>query len=910
MLLYRLLLRLCPAHMRREDGAAMEEMFARRLEDARTSGRRARLWRREIFGLLALAVSERWRGYASATRTNDRIQKAGRMDRMSQELRHAARRLLRSPGFTLTAMATLALAIAANAAIFTVVERVVLNPLPYPQSDRLIELDHGSVGLHVAAGLGNTPGLYFHYIERSRVIDGAALYRSLDRTISGDGEPERIRVTRVTPSLGSVLRVSPALGRWFTEQEGTPGATPAAVLSHNLWARRYNSDTAVIGRQLNLDGVSTSIVGVMPASYAFPEATIDVWVAEPLARSLGFGLWTYGGVARLREGVTPQVARAELTGLIAGLPAAFPDDPGASGNVETKLLFTGRTLKDATVGGAARALWILLAAVAVVLVVACANVANLFLVRSEARQREVAVRRALGATRLSIARFFLTESLLLSIAGGTLGLGIAAGAVRLLLAFGPATLPRLHEIHLDAVTVAFTAGLSILASVACGAVPLWRGAQLASSLHEVGRGKTASRSHFRVRHLLMGAQVALALVLLVASGLMVRSLQKLRAIDPGFDASSTLTFRLGLPNRSYASLDAAVGAHHAILDRLAAVPGVVRASATSCLPLAGGCSGNTIKIEGRTYPPGTTPPLALFRAVAGGYFETMGTRVLRGRGIDRTDVDHAERIVVVSDTLARKYFPGEDPIGRRLWSNRPPAREGQTVEPAWLAIVGVAADVPTRALAGPNEPSRLPLLYMPLSIASGPGGQGMAIGPDAAVMSYVVRTAIAPEAILASVRREIEAVDKSLAIAQVRTLQDILDGAAAQMAFTMVLLAIAAGVTLILGAIGTYGVMSYIVSQRTGEIGVRLALGAEPGSVAGMIARQGGLVALTGAAVGLGVAFAGSRLIGSLLYDVSPRDPGVFAATTAILVAVALAACWLPARRASRLSPMEALRTE
>jgi predicted permease len=626
---------------------------------------------------------------------------------------------------------------------------------------------------------------------------------------------------------------------------------------------------------------------------------------------MGFGLWNYSGVARLRDGATAEMARAELTGLIAGVPAAFPGDAGALGNVETRLTFTGRTLKEATVGSVARALWILLAAVGIVLLVACANVANLFLVRSEARQREIAVRRALGATRLGIARYFLTESVLLSIAGGALGLAIAAGAVRLLLAFGPATLPRLHEIHLDVVTVVFTAGVSVVAALACGAVPLWRSAQLASSLHEIGRGNTASRSRHRVRHLLMGAQVALALVLLVASGLMVRSLQKLRAIDPGFDPSSRLTFRIGLPNRTYQSLDAVVAGHHAILDRIAALPGVVRASATSCLPLAGGCSGNTVKIEGRVYPSGTTPPLALFRAVAGGYFETIGTPILRGRGIDRSDVERGERIVVVSDTLARKYFPGEDPIGRRLSSNRPPARAGQAVEPAWLTIVGVAADVPTRALAGPNETTRLPLLFMPLSIASGPGGQGMGpIGPDAAVMSYVVRTAVAPESILASVRREIDAVDKSLALAQVQTLQHVFDGAAAQMAFTMALLAIAAAVTLILGAIGTYGVMSYIVTQRTGEIGVRLALGAEPGNVAGMIARQGGLVALTGAAVGLGVAFAGSRLIGSLLYDVSPRDPGVFAATTAILVAVALAACWLPARRASRLSPIEALRTE
>ena len=883
----------------------MEEMFARRLADARASGRRARLWRREMLGLLALAVSERWRGGTGAARTHEHIHKAGRMDRMSQELRHAARRLLRSPGFTLTAVATLALAIAANAAIFAVVERVVLNPLPYPQSDQLIELDHGSVGLRVGAGLGTTAGLYFHYLERSRTISGAALYRTDGRTISGEGEPERIRLARVTTALASVLRVSPAIGRWFTEAEGAPGAAPAAVLSHNLWTRRYGADPRVIGRQLALDGVPTEVVGVMPPGFAFPEPTVEAWIAEPLNRSMGFGLWTYAGVARLRDGVRLDAVRTELTGLIAGVPAAFPGDATALGNVETKLMFTGRTLKDATIGGVARALWILLASVGVVLLVACANVANLFLVRSEARQREVAVRRALGASRLGIAGFFLTESVLLAVAGGALGLLLAAGAVRLLIAFGPATLPRMHEIRIDATTLSFTAGLSLLAAIACGALPLWRGAHLARSLHGAGRANTASRSTHRVRHVLMGAQVALALVLLVGSGLMVRSLQKLRAMNPGFDASSALTFRLALPIRSYSSLAADVATHHAILDRIAALPGVVRASATSCLPLSGGCHGNSVRIEGRSIPPGAAPPIALFRAVAGDYFETIGTRVLRGRGISRGDVDHAEPIVVVSESFGKRNFPGEDPIGRRVASNRPPPRIGQPQNLVWQTIVGIVADTPVRALA---EPAPIPQLFMPMSLAIEPGSG--AVGPDLIVMTYVVRTTPPPLSVLTPVRQAIDGVDRALALAGVRTLQDVLDGAAGQMAFTMVLLAIAAGVTLVLGAIGTYGVMSYIVSQRTGEIGVRLALGAEPGNVAGMIARQGGLVALVGAAVGLGVALAGSRLIESLLYNVSPRDPGVFAATTALLVAVALAACWLPARRASRLSPMEALRTE
>jgi len=912
MRLYRLLLGLSPAPFRRDYADGMEETFARRLADACAAGRsrQLRVWIREILGLLVVVATERWHAARGRRITVDDERRAGRMDRFGQELRHAARRLMRSPGFTLTAVATLALAVGANAAIFAVVQHVVLNPLPYPQSDRLIELDHGSVGLKVSSGLGNTPGLYFHYAERSQVIERAALYRTVDRTIIGDGDPERIRVTRATTSLAAVLGVSPVAGRWFSDEDGKPGARPTAVLSHSLWARRYNSDTGIIGHNISLDGVATEIVGIMPAGYAFPDPTVDAWVAEPLARSMGFGLWNYFGVARLRHGISLEAARTELNGLIPSVVDAFPGDPGAVGNVETKLRFVGRSLKDATIGNITQALWMLMGAVGVVLLVACANVANLFLVRSEARQREVAVRRALGATRLGIARYFLTESVLLSLGGGALGAAIAAGAVRLLLAFGPATLPRLHELRLDVVTMSFTVAVSLFAALACGALPLWRVVPFTQSLHEIGRGTTASRGRHRVRHLLMGAQVALALVLLVASGLMVRSLQNLRAIDPGFDASSALTFRIGLPNRAYPSLATVVAAHEAVLDRLAAAPGVVSASATSCLPLAGGCSGNTIRIEGRTYPTGTVPPIALFRAVAGGYFETIGTRILRGRGITRADVEHTEPIVVINDTIAKKYFAGEDPIGRRIASNRPPPRLGQPADLTWMTIVGVAADVPTFALAGPRS-TALPLLYMPMSIASGPSGQVVGtIGPDASVMSYVVRTAMPPQSLLPAVRRAIDDVDKTLAVAQVRTLQEILDAAAAQMAFTMVLLAIAASVALALGAIGIYGVMSYIVSQRTGEIGVRLALGADPGNLAGMIARQGGLVALAGAGIGLAVAFAGGRLIESLLYGISPRDPRVVAITTMILLAVALAACWLPARRASRLNPMEALRTE
>ncbi len=910
MRLYCWLMGLCPEALRREYGAAMQETFARRLANAR-GWRRAYVCFRESAGLLRLAVSERWGRAARERRRRLKHQerwKAGPMQGWPQEIRLAARRLVRSPVFTLAAVITLALAIGANGAIFAVVQRVVLNPLPYPDSDRLIEIDHGAQALNVPSGFGITPGLYHLYADRARTLDGIAVYRTDDLTLTGDGEPQRIRVASATPSLASVLRVRPALGRWFSEAEGVPGASPVAVLSHGLWARRYGGDPGILGRPVTLGGTPMEVIGVLPASYAFPNSRVDAWTVERVSRVTGFGLWNYDAVSRLRDEATVEDARAELKGLIDDLPRAYAHDPLALGNAEARLVLTLRTLKEATIGDVARALWILLASVGVVLLVACANVANLFLVRSDVRQREVAVRRALGARRLGIARYFFAESALLACAGGALGLAFAWGAVGVLVRVGPANLPRLEEVRLDGMVVAFTFALSLLSAIAFGAVPSWRGTQLASSLHEYGRSNTASRGRLRARQWLMGAQVALALVLLVSSGLMVRSFQKLRAVDPGFDPTSALTFSIGLPDSEYPTRDAAIAAHHAMLDRLSALPGVTAVSASTCLPLAGACSGNTLRVEGRTYPADTIPPLAMFRAVAGGYFEAMGIRLLRGRVIDRGDVERNEPVVVVSKTLADRFFPNQDPIGQRVASNRGPAKPGEPPMLTWLTIEGIVADTPARSLA---ERDPLSQLYMPMSIAGGPGiPRSALIGPDISVMSYVVRSTTPPVGLAPAARRAIDSVDSDLALADVRSLQDTLDRASAQMAFAMILLVIAAFVALSLGVIGIYGVMAYIVTQRTGEIGVRLALGAEPRRVATQIVRQGGVVALIGISIGLVTAFAGSRLIESLLYGVSPHDPGVFALTTVALLFVALVACWLPARRAARLSPVEALRTE
>ncbi|PYR30833.1 MAG: multidrug ABC transporter substrate-binding protein, partial [Acidobacteria bacterium] len=565
------------------------------------------------------------------------------------------------------------------------------------------------------------------------------------------------------------------------------------------------------------------------------------------------------------------------------------------------LVSTATTLLDATVGGIAATLWILLLAVGLVLLVACANVANLFLVRSEVRQREIAVRRALGAGTRAIAQYFLTESALLCLAGGAMGLALAWSALHVLVAFGPVNLPRLDEVRLDGLVWAYTFVLSLVTALALGSIPLLRFTPVVQSLHESGRGSAASRGRYRVRHVLMGVQVALALVLLVASGLMLRSFQKLRAVDPGFEATSTLTFRIGLPRTDYPDRGRMAVGHRAIVNRLSALPGVSAVSASTCLPLAEGqlCQGGPLFIEGQPFPPGAIAPFVAIRAIDGGYFETMGTRVLRGRGIDRSDVDREEPIVVVNQALVNLAFPGQDPIGQRVRLGNPSLAPGP---PEWLTIAGVVVNTPIFGLAETNP---FPQLYMPIFAS-----RTVNMAPRLDAMSYVMRTTVTPGALAEPVRRAIGEVDSKLALGQVRTSQDILDRAAAQMAFTMVLLVIAASVALMIGVVGIYGVLSYVVSQRTSEIGVRLTLGAEPRSVAGTIVRQGGFVALAGITAGLAVALTGGRLLESLLYGVSPRDPSVFATTTLLVLGVALAACWLPARRAARLSPLEALRVE
>jgi putative ABC transport system permease protein len=812
------------------------------------------------------------------------------LENTGRELRHAFTRLMRSPGFTAAAVLSLALAIGANTTVFTVVERVVLNPLPYPASGRVVMLDFSMPSRNIPAGFNSmTAREYFFFADHARTIDSVAVYRWEDRTLTGE-TAERIRIARTTPSLATVLKTTPEIGAWLPNAERR-GAAPSAVLAHGLWVRRYGADPGVVGRTVVLNGVATTVAGVMPASFAFPDAAVEMWINEAFPTGIEDD-YSFTGVARLRNGASLDALRAEINQLARSLA------PQAPGEGYDALFSTALTLQDFTVGQIARALWFLLAAAGVVLLVACANIANLFLVRSEARQREIAVRRALGAGTAGVAGYFLAESALLSAAGGVLGLAAAWAGVHMLVASGPAILPRLNEVRLGLVHAVFVIGLSAIATFGFGLIPLARIRSSSASLHETSRTSLGAGRN-RTRQMLMGAQVAFALVLLVASGLLVRSFLKLRALDLGFDPSSRLTFQVGLPPGAYSNREAIVRGHQAVLRRVAALPGVHSASMVNCVPISGRgfCGGAPLFTEGEPPPRNdTVRPIVASRPVAASFFETMGMPLVLGRGITQADIDSNSLVTVINDTLMRTAFRGENPLGKRI--RLAPHRVNG--EPVWFTVVGVVHATPTIALA---EPRPAPKMYLPMFA-------GRDLFPRVDVMTYVLQTSTPPLALAGAVRAAVKDVDPTLALAQVRTMQDVLDSAAAPRVFTMVLLVIAATTALLLGIVGIYGVMSYVVSQRTGEIGVRLALGAEPGTVMRMVVRQGGIVAIGGIGAGLAAALAGGQAIASLLYEVSPRDPQVFVVMAVTLLAIALLACWFPARRAAHIDPLVALRME
>jgi predicted permease len=800
------------------------------------------------------------------------------------------RRLFRSPVYSVVTILTLALGIGATTAIFSVVDAVLLRPLPYPDSEQLASLGFTAPGL----GYDDVPfsdGVFLWLKKEQKSLAAVALYQGEQVNLSGPGHPVRVAGERVTPGLFRVLEVEPALGRAFTPEDGRPGAEPVAILSHELWVAQYGADPDVVGRTVRMDGVDRRVIGVAPAGFAFPDPEVRIWrplVIDPA--HLSPGSFSYPGVGRLRPGATPATARADLARLVAHLGDAVPDLTPAL-LAKAKFAPVVRTLKENVVGEIRRPLWVVLGTVAFVLLIACANVANLVLVRSEGRGRELAVRTALGAGRADLAALSLSEGLGLALAGGALGLGLAASGVRGLLALAPTTIPRAAEIGIHGDVLLFALAVSVVSGLLFGLLPLGRRRTSAPSqaLREGGRSATPGRGWSRARNALVAFQVGLAVVLLVGSGLMIRTFQALRTVDPGFRSDGVLTFDVALDSADYPTGRAAAAVWHELEERLGALPGVRSVAVVSYLPLSSRVSGGSIDVEDHPTPEGGIPPLAEQKLVSPAYFSTLGIPLLHGRVLGPHDSSDGAHSVVVNRSFAHHWWPGQSALGRHVRSSD---------DDPWSEIVGVVGDVRFKSLEEPGgEAVYFPVLHGSPASPSAPRN-----------MAVAVRTDGEPKALATAAQRQVWAIDPHLPIAHVQTLRSVVAASTARTSFTLVILGIAAAVSLLLGMVGLYGVLSYVVSQRRREIGVRLALGATGGDVRRMVVFQGLRVVAVGLGAGLLAALALSRLVAALLFSVGASDPMTYGAVSVLLLAVATLACYLPARTASVTDPVVVLR--
>ena len=813
------------------------------------------------------------------------------------QLRLFFRRVRAKPGFTLLSLLTLAVGVGANVAIFAIVNAVLLRPLPIPDSERLVILRHAAPGLAQLDELPVSDALHFLYADESRTLGGVAAYRDEQVSFTGPENPQRVEASNVTASFFDVLRTPPRLGRSFTTEEDRPGAAPVIVLSDGLWRSRFGAEPGVVGRVVEIDGESVEVVGVMPPGFSFSQQEIDLWRPLRLDReNLQLGAFGINGVARIADGSTLGQVRAELEAMISNLVEIFPDEGAAPILANAGFRPVVDPAREAVVGDIEATLWILLGAVGFLLLIACANVANLFLVRSEARHGEVAIRAALGESRGRLAGSVLFESLGFGVAGGLLALPLALLAVRLLVRFGPRELPRLDEISIDAAVLLFGLAVSVVAGLLFGLLPALRAGAVAAAGHMTAgaRGATVGRERQLARRGLVVVQVALALTLLVGSGLAVRSFQRLAAVDPGFDPVDVLAFGLSLPERDYESPAARLNFHRQIVDSLRALPGAVDASAASTVPLSGEVSGSGHSIEGRPLADDEVPPVFMVKRVAPGYFDALRIGLVEGRVFDRLDGEREAPVAIVSRSLARTHWPGESALGKGIRLGGPPDEEGEQ----WSRVVGVVDDVHELNLH--EDPPEM--AYYPL-----PGITGGEATP--AVMRYLMRGANAA-GLLGAVREAVRGLDPTLPIAEIETLETLVGRARGTRAFVMALLAVSAGLALLLGSVGLYGVVSYMVAQRRREIAVRMAVGAQVTDVRRLVLTEAGALALLGAVLGIAAAVVLTRRLQALLFETSPLDPVVFAAVSTLLIGVCLLASWLPARRAARIDPCTALRAE
>ncbi|HEY4283116.1 MAG TPA: ABC transporter permease [Chthoniobacterales bacterium] len=813
--------------------------------------------------------------------------KASLLGDLWQDLRYGLRMLARNPGFTAVAVIALALGIGANSAIFSVVNAVLLRPLPFKNPEQLVIVWENATHLGFPK---NTPppANFIDWQQQNTVFTGMAAMAQRSFNLTGVGEPERLDGRRVSANLFDLLGVPAVLGRTFVADDDRPGSH-VAVISYSLWQRRFGSDPAVIGRAIDLNNESYTVVGVMPASMQLP--LMDKWhdqVWVPIAftneEAAQRGNHFLEVVARMKPGITLQQAQAEMATITARLAQQYPDQNTRTGAVVTPL-------HEEIVGDLKPALLVLLGAVGFVLVIACANVANLLLARAAVRQKEIALRLALGANRSRLTRQFLTESVLLAALGAGVGLLLATAATNVLKTFIPATISQVQGVNIDAKVLIFTVMVATVTGIVFGLAPAMQAANfnLNDTLKEGGRDSAASSKGNRLRSLLVVAEVAVSFILLIGAGLLINSFLHLRNLSPGFRADHLLTMKVDLSEVKYPDRERRIIFFDEVLRHVRALPGVQSVAVAGNLPLTYNGDSMTIGAEGIPDPPPDQQPDVIYRAVGPGYVGTMGIPIIRGRDFTDQDTAEAKYVVLIGEKTAQHFWPGQDPIGKRI-------KSGSTTSDApWREVIGVVKDVRQNDFIAPPK-MQMYFTYRQLR--------------DLAPNALVVRTSIEPMNLATSVRNVIWAVDKDQPVADINTMDHIVAAAVARQRFSMLLLGIFAGLALVLAAVGIYGVMSYSVAQRTREIGIRMALGAQRSTMLKMAVWQGLKLVLVGLAIGVGAAFLLTRVMATLLFGVSATDPITFLTISLVLLGVALLASYVPALRATKVDPMIALRYE
>lgn len=822
------------------------------------------------------------------------------MEFLAAQVRQTLRRLRRAPLFTTLTLLMLATGVGANVAIFSVIEGVLLKPLPYPHPERLVGVWHSAPGLNLPK-VNMGPSNYFIYNEQSQVFQSVGIYQNDSASVTGVGEPEQVLALDVTKEVLPILGVHPLLGRLFSPQDVLPSSPSTVLLTYRYWQRKFGGAPSAIGRAIAVDGSPSQVIGVLPESFRFLD-NINLSLIEPLRfdRAKTFlGQFGFEGLARLKPGVTLAEANADVARMLPMVMRSFPMPPGFSLELFRKAHITPDIypLIEDVVGNVGALLWILMGGIGMVLLIACANVANLLLVRAEGRRQELAIRAALGASRGCIAGELLFESFVVGLMGSLLGLAVAWAALRVLMVMAPSGLPRISDIGIDLPVLCFALAMALLTSLLFGLIPVlkYAGGPAGSGLREGGRTLSQSRERHHARNVLVTVQVALALVLLIGSGLMLRTFRALVGVNPGFSAGQVQTFRVYMPDSSVPDPLNVVRAQQQIAEKMAALPGVSSAGFSNSVPMDDNSWSDPVYAQDRTYAPGELPRLRRFIFVSPGYFPTLRIPLVAGRNLTWGDIYDKTPVALVSENFARdSWRTPQNAVGKRI--------RVSTVDD-WREIVGVVGDV---YYDGAEKPAPT-VVYWPTLVTK---FESTPVSLRREVVFSLRTPRAGSEAFMNEVRQAVWSVNASLPLSRVHTLDYFYSQSLARTSFTLIMLGIAGAMALLLGVVGLYGVVAYAVSQRTREIGIRIALGAQPREVIGMFVRKALLLTAIGVACGLMGALAAMHLVSSLLFQVRPVDPLTYAAVTAGLFAAALLASYIPSRRAASVNPVEALRAE